>query len=202
MFNTSKYTKIYYNIINRALSRPITGYTEKHHIVPRSLNGSNKKDNLVHLTAKEHRLCHLLLTKMVIEPKHKISMFNAAWRMAVRHVNLGLSKGSYYQIIKDNFIEDQKKKVVSEETRQKIKDARAKQTNISNQYLSGNLQESPLKGIPNKKISNRLKGRVITWGDMLSESALNRPKCSCIKCRKVITVGYNGDRHFSSCLKH
>jgi hypothetical protein len=41
-------------------------YYEKHHIIPRSLGGSNKKENLVLLTAKEHFICHLLLTKMCI----------------------------------------------------------------------------------------------------------------------------------------
>jgi hypothetical protein len=54
MFNNSKYTKTYYNIVNRAKSRaPLLCYTEKHHITPKSLGGSNQKDNIVVLTAKE-----------------------------------------------------------------------------------------------------------------------------------------------------
>ncbi len=206
MFNSSKYTTIYYNIVNRAKSRPINGYTEKHHIIPKSLNGTNKKDNLVHLTAKEHRLCHLLLTKMVTEPAHRISMFNAAWRMNVRHKHLGLSKGSYYQVIKDEFINQQKNKLVSSDTRQKIRSARSKQTNISNQYLSGSCTSSPRKGNTKEndagyqRASDKLKGREIVWKDKLSLSAQLRPKCSCVKCKKVITAGYNGDRHFEICL--
>ena len=51
-------------IIERAKSRTISGYTEKHHIIPKSLGGSNSKGNLVALTAREHFVCHLLLTKM------------------------------------------------------------------------------------------------------------------------------------------
>ena len=38
-------------------------YFESHHITPKWLNGSNQKDNLVLLTAKEHYLAHLLLWK-------------------------------------------------------------------------------------------------------------------------------------------
>lgn len=37
---------------------------EKHHIVPKSLGGSNKKDNLVVLTPREHCFAHMLLARM------------------------------------------------------------------------------------------------------------------------------------------
>ena len=80
MFLENKYTKWYYSIICNAKSRDLVGYVEKHHIVPASLGGSNSKDNLVRLTAKEHFLCHMLLVKMV-ESSQKSSMIFAAWRM-------------------------------------------------------------------------------------------------------------------------
>lgn len=66
------YEKIYFNIIENSRrkerSKNDSVYYEKHHIVPLSLGGSNDKNNLVLLTAKEHFLCHLLLTKIY---KHK-----------------------------------------------------------------------------------------------------------------------------------
>ena len=37
-------------------------YYENHHILPKCLDGSNDKENLVLLTAREHYLCHKLLT--------------------------------------------------------------------------------------------------------------------------------------------
>lgn len=67
MYLQNKYTRWYYNIIQRAQSRilPQDIYTEKHHIIPRSLGGDNSKENLVRLTAREHFVCHLLLIKMM-----------------------------------------------------------------------------------------------------------------------------------------
>jgi hypothetical protein len=60
-----KYTKWYFNIINNCkLNPPKECYTETHHIKPRSIGGCDSKDNLVKLTAKQHFICHLLLTKM------------------------------------------------------------------------------------------------------------------------------------------
>lgn len=63
MFKENKYSRIYYSIIERAKSRPKIGYTESHHILPKSLGGTNDQTNLVDLTAREHYICHLLLTK-------------------------------------------------------------------------------------------------------------------------------------------
>lgn len=64
IFIDNKYTRVYYNIIDKARVTSISTYTEKHHIIPRSLGGSDTKENLVALTARQHFVCHLLLTKM------------------------------------------------------------------------------------------------------------------------------------------
>ena len=66
IFIANKYTITYFSIIENAKLRvlPKTEYKETHHIVPRSLGGSNERDNLVDLTYREHRVCHKLLVKM------------------------------------------------------------------------------------------------------------------------------------------
>ena len=67
IFIDNKYTKWYYNIINNAFARTNnTTYTESHHIIPKSLGGSNNPDNLINLTAKEHYICHRLLPRMLV----------------------------------------------------------------------------------------------------------------------------------------
>jgi hypothetical protein len=58
------YKRIYDEIVRNRLSNPIDGYSERHHIIPKSLGGSDDESNLVDLTAREHFICHYLLMKM------------------------------------------------------------------------------------------------------------------------------------------
>lgn len=58
------YKAIYYNIIGNAQNRFLEGYSEKHHILPKCMGGSNNKNNIAILTAKEHFICHKLLCKI------------------------------------------------------------------------------------------------------------------------------------------
>lgn len=49
------YKNIYDKLINKALIRNINDLiTESHHIIPRSLGGTDDLNNLVDLTLKEH----------------------------------------------------------------------------------------------------------------------------------------------------
>lgn len=77
MFQDNKYTKTYYAIINSAKNRVIDGYSEVHHIIPRSLGGTDSADNLVRLTSREHYICHALLVRMVAERQHLYKMMSA-----------------------------------------------------------------------------------------------------------------------------
>lgn len=67
IFINNKYTTWYYQIIASAKKCPPLGYSETHHIIPRCMGGSNKENNLIKLSARQHFICHLLLTKMVHE---------------------------------------------------------------------------------------------------------------------------------------
>ena len=63
MFLQNKYCKWYLAITSQN-NRELNCYTEKHHIIPKSLGGNDVKSNIVTLTAKEHYIAHLLLTKI------------------------------------------------------------------------------------------------------------------------------------------
>lgn len=81
MYLSNKYTKTYYSLIEKAQQRSeVEGYTERHHIIPRSLGGDDSLSNLVTLTSKEHFVCHLLLTKMTVG-EDKAKMVYAFWCM-------------------------------------------------------------------------------------------------------------------------
>lgn len=85
MFNSSKYTKKYFIIIenakNKKRKKGCGDYYESHHIYPRSVGGNDEKENLVLLTAKEHFVVHHLLTKMCDDVKNHEKMIHAFWRM-------------------------------------------------------------------------------------------------------------------------
>lgn len=66
LFIDNKYTTWYNQIIDRAKGQTLSGYKERHHIIPKSLGGIDKAANIVTLTSREHFICHLLLRKMVI----------------------------------------------------------------------------------------------------------------------------------------
>lgn len=101
IFKSNKYSKWYYTLIRRATSRiqDNSTYYEKHHIIPKSLGGDNSEMNLAHLTAKEHFICHLLLTKMV-EGRAKFQMIKALHMMTISTRHQHRITSSAYQSLK------------------------------------------------------------------------------------------------------
>ena len=83
----TKYEKWYNNLIEKAKSRNWTRdsapeYVELHHIIPKSLGGSNDSSNLVFLTAKEHCVAHQLLCRYG-DTNQRIKMTHAMHRFLI-----------------------------------------------------------------------------------------------------------------------
>jgi len=77
--------KIYESIIEKAKSENRNKlkkkhkdyiYYERHHILPKCMKGTDDKDNLVLLTAKEHFICHKLLTFIYPENRDLATAFH------------------------------------------------------------------------------------------------------------------------------
>lgn len=158
MFNTSKYTNTYFNIINSRQDRvpDANSYYERHHIIPKSLGGSNKAQNLIYLTAREHFICHWLLTKMTTNEYTKQKMISAFFGMYGHRQNRKLT-AKQYDIIKSQG---------------------RKQTPESNLKRSLKLKGriSPNKGVPSKR-----KG--LTYEEIFKD---NLEKLNSIKQRQRI----------------
>lgn len=60
----NKYQTWYKQITERGQLRPRDPKHENHHIIPKSLGGSNKKENITNISVREHFICHWLLTKI------------------------------------------------------------------------------------------------------------------------------------------
>ena len=93
--DNNKYQKWYDHLIDRARNRTIEGYVERHHIVPKSLGGTDEESNLVDLTAREHLIAHMLLPRFA---ENKKPMWQALWCM----VHMGEVKltGRLYEQVK------------------------------------------------------------------------------------------------------
>ena len=124
-FLDSKYTNWYNDIVFRAQNRnlPKEVYTEKHHIVPRSLGGGNERENIAKLTAREHFVCHWLLTKMTTGQAQK-KMAYACKRMmhsaGEKQYRYKIS-GRIYEQLKNNLNLLLKERKFSEEWISKLK---------------------------------------------------------------------------------
>jgi hypothetical protein len=130
MFLNNKYTKIYFSIIEkRKNSNSLTDVNyEKHHIIPKSLGGNNKKDNLISLTVKEHFICHLLLTKMT-EGNNKTKMVWALHRMCYSE-NSNMNRkftAKQYELVRKIYIKEVASKPKSEKTKEKMRKKKSKE---------------------------------------------------------------------------
>jgi hypothetical protein len=211
IFINNKYTRCYYAIIRKASTRNnITGYTEKHHIIPESffknrarngpagwLDGNpNAVNNIVNLTAKEHWVCHLLLCKMTTGIA-STKMNNAAWRLAT------LSKTSNKIRITARKYEELKLKHVAN-TKERHKDplkspfkqsaiqSKIQQNRIAagtHHMLGGTIQRSTQENLLKEGKHN------FKQDGFISSSKI---RISCVRCRKE--TGVSGfSQHYYSC---
>jgi hypothetical protein len=171
IFIDNKYTKLYFSIVSSAKSRTLhtETYIERHHIIPKSLGGSNSKDNLVNLTAREHFICHILLTKMTN---------GQAYRKMI-HAAIGMKRSRSYQqrYINSRLYESIRKefavlssirntgKIMSVESKSKMSMASKgkKKTKEHAANISAKLKgkpKGPMSDEQKLKRSNKLKGKV------------------------------------------
>jgi hypothetical protein len=83
IFINNKYKLWHDKIIAKAKNRTLEGYKEVHHIIPKSCGGSNDKDNLIALTAREHYIIHMLLPFCVTK-EYKFKMIKGFLYMNVK----------------------------------------------------------------------------------------------------------------------
>lgn len=173
----NKYTRWYIQICNRGLYRkcPIV-YIERHHIVPRSINPIwiKEKENLVALTAKEHFIVHLCLTKMFEQySKQHYQMMKAVFFFKLSNDDMNRYNSKIYSILKEKYSKLNSKyanRVFSEERNQKISNAlrgvpktpehiqkSVATRKHNNSYIPWNKNKS-VKHITGFQISNALKG--------------------------------------------
>jgi hypothetical protein len=188
------YQKIYEHIIekakikNRQKGKKI--YYENHHIKPKCLNGLDEDKNLVLLTAKEHFICHKLLTKIYPDNRDLATAFHF----------MVYGNNDYKNTARDyEYARELISKIgLSEETKEKI--SKAGEGRLHTDEAKRKMSEA-LKGKPapnkgkkmsdeqKKKISRANEGRKHTeeTRKKMSISAKNRPEIS-EKTRKKMSI--------------
>ncbi len=114
----NKYINWYTAITDKAKNRQLYGYSESHHIIPRSLGGQDTPDNLVNLTAREHFICHWLLTKIYPTGEEYWKMLNALRMMRAENPNqqryTTKITARVYEKLKENYAIEQSARVSGE----------------------------------------------------------------------------------------
>jgi hypothetical protein len=215
--NTMNYQGIYNLLVKKAQNRMNTaGYTEKHHIIPRTLGGSDDASNIVVFTGREHFIAHLLLAKI-----YGGSMWHAAHMMS----NMKRYTNRKYEKVREEHAKQvslkHSGKVVSEETRKKISENKERSAKIS-QTLKGRPKSEEHKEAYKKarlagggwvvseeqkrKVSKKLSGQGNPmWGKTHNEevrkiiSEANKQKVSCPHCGKTGGIAIMKRWHFGNC---
>ena len=175
----NKYKNWYYRIIHHRLNNPVLNqYTETHHIIPKCLGGLNCSSNLVELTAREHYICHLLLTSVFpsssVEYKKMWKAFaSMAWYKSENQLREYKINNRIYQKLKIEF--------------SKIQSQHQSGTSNSGQgkkwYHNVELKLSN-KFYPNKVPNGWVSGRVINW-DKYFLPKFDSKETECIRCKKI-----------------
>lgn len=172
MFIENKYKKWYDLIIENAKTRQLSCYVERHHILPKCLGGTNESSNIVELTAREHYVCHLLLTKCVTGTFYKSKMLHALGMFVQCNSDQERNFTSrQYEVIRTAISEAKTGKPRSEETKRKISEG-----------LKGNvpwnkgLKLPPLPDERKQQLSEMFKGRPLTqeWRENISKGKIGK----------------------------
>mgnify|MGYP000685724376 CR=1 FL=1 len=190
MYLNNKYARCYFNIVRKAKSRAssrkeaksIVGYVEKHHIIPKAFGGNDETTNIVYLTAREHFVCHLLLTKMV-DGKFKYQMDKAVHIMTIATTK----HHRCYKITSRTFEMVRKNAAVAHSNLTKGKPKSAEHKKILSLRATGRV--SPNKGVPMSE-TQKTKMRVI---------AAQRPILKCPHCDKSMTYTNYSRWHGDKC---
>jgi len=215
----NKYTKWYNQITERARDRVVDTYTETHHIKPRSLGGTDDADNLVELTAREHFICHWLLTKMHTgDERNKMMSAFFLMRGNNSYQNRYINSRAY-EILREEYAQyiskmntgrvqppEEKAKQIAAITGRKRKPFSAEwRKKMSEAHCGGKNHRYGVEVSEEtrRKIGDKIRGRKQTEEEKARRGAANRgkvkPKILCPHCQQLIAVNTYPRWHGDQC---
>jgi len=207
--------KIYNEIIDNAKSENrkklkreniLYQYFEKHHIVPRCLNGSDDKDNLILLTAKEHYLCHRLLihmypTNLGVKYAFYRMTFDKKGKHFISSLDYAYARELYHSIPKKSHYERWVEKYGKEEADRKYTNMIFKLKNhiFSDEHRKNlsirqkGISKQPLTSEHKQKISKANEGRQVSLETRDKISIANSGKICSNETREKISKSLEGN---------
>jgi hypothetical protein len=204
----NKYHQWYQNLVAKAKNRVLsdTIYQEKHHIIPKSLGGSNLPNNLVSLTLREHYVAHLFLSKMYVGEAKKKMLF-ALWRMLLQEKKRG---SRVFEMYRKKYIEEAlKHQTITDEFRKKVSEGKkGKSPTKTKKVLEKNNRQKVTmlgSGNPmfNKKHSEETKRKISekNKGKIQSKSSIEK-RMSKIRGKKMKEGCHLGEKNPMFGKKH
>jgi hypothetical protein len=122
MVNQHYYSR-YQRFIDSLKGQALDGYTEVHHIVPVSMGGSNDKDNLIALTARQHYVAHWMLARALggSAARAFFMMSNFGRYGNVNSTTYEIARKEYAQQVSLQLKENPNTYVMTDEIRQKMR---------------------------------------------------------------------------------
>ena len=209
IFINSKYKRWYISIVEKDWSS-FSGYKEKHHKIPRSLGGTNSKENIVSLPAKAHFICHKLLVKITTGDNkrrmaHALNMLaKANNKNQSRHTISSFEYEKIRKILSESMQGENnpmygkpapnRNKTHNEETRKKLSEA----NRVWNERNPG-ARRGKLK--PEETRQKLRRPKTEKEKENMSIAAKLKPRLICIHCGISVTTSNHTRWHGSNCKK-
>lgn len=209
------YLKIYNDLVysrqTRGLNKKNLNFnSERHHIIPRCIGGTNDKNNLVLLTPREHYIAHLLLVK-IYPDRHGL---HSAVRRLVDVDCFGelsyVSNSRRYQILREKAAQANRdwwttddQRVV--DIRNRLKARRREYMLEYHENVDPDVKHETIRKIveANKiAVANRSDEAANAMKEKMSIRAKSREKFECPWCKSYFQPQELSMRHGDKCKKH
>ena len=210
------YVNRYERFIDSLKKQNVEGYSEVHHIVPRSMGGTNDTDNLIRLTARQHFIAHWMLWKayggkMTMAFHAMVYRYNKKIKRHTKinsrtHLKLVEQHSQFLSLLNTNNKYALGTKW-TEESKQKMREIRAKQTIPKESYEKSSMSMSKLvwmnNGIKSCRINKSLvdeqkkngfvEGRLVAYvTDEYRDKIKNKSK---LQWQKIKESGHSNNLH-------
>lgn len=166
----------YQRFMDALKGQSVDGYCEVHHIVPRSLGGSNDKDNLISLTPRQHYIAHWMLWKACggVAGRSFFMMSNLGKYGKVNSTTYAQARENYSEQVKKQMAERPNRPAFTPEHREKLRQAKlGTKLSAETKCKVGNAQRGrKLSDETKRRISATKKQAYLKW---LSEGNTPEP---------------------------